>query len=65
MKEYKVLVGYGRECDINREHHKIIRVTAENKDKAVELVDGYFINGMFDDIEDDYLEDSLYAIQTI
>lgn len=63
--EFEVLVCYNRECDLEDDYHAIIRVAAETREEAFGLVDNYSIDGMFDNLEDDYLEDSLHAVQVV
>ena len=65
MKNYRVLVGYNRLEDIDRDYHKIINVKANNVIEAIELTNSYKIIGMFDNIENDYIEDSLFTIKAL
>ena len=44
MKEYEVLVGYNRGCNLEIDYHKIIRVVAGSPKEASELVDNYRID---------------------
>lgn len=64
-KLYEVLVGYLRECDLDRDFHQIIRVEASSKDEAFELIDNYCVDNMFDSLENDFLEDSVFAIEVL
>lgn len=65
MKEYEILVCYNRECDITRRYHKVIRVKAEDMKAACKIIDDYGVCDLFDDIEDDYIEDSLYHVKVL
>lgn len=65
MKIFEVLVSYMREGDYNDDYHAILRVVAKNEEEAIQLVDNYSINNMFDNIEKDYLEDSLHVVNVI
>lgn len=64
-KEFEVLACYNRECDLNDDFHKIFKVVSTTKENALDLVDSYSIENMFDDIEKDYIEDSLYAVRVL
>ena len=64
-KEYEVLSCYNRECNLNRDYHKVFRVVAQSDKEALDLINNYTPNAIFNDIEDDYIEDSLYAIKIL
>ena len=65
MKEYEVLVCYNRNRDVENDYFKVIRVKAESAEIALNLVNGYRINDMFDEFERDYVEDSLYGVKIL
>lgn len=65
MKIFEVLVSYMREADYNDDYHAILRVLAKSEEEAIQLVDNYSLETMFDNIEEDYLEDSLHAVNVI
>lgn len=64
MKQYKVLVSYnrsGKEGDL----YQTINIMADNKQDALNLINNYEIEGLFDNLEDDYTEDTLHAIRIL
>lgn len=62
MKKYKVRFTYNRKHNENEFFTGSIEVIAHNYDNAVDMVDNYEVEGLFDLVEDDYIEDSLYVI---
>lgn len=58
----KIKVGYNRKCDVKRDFFKIITIMATDKAVAIGKVENYSTNGIFDQIEDDYIEDTLYVV---
>ena len=65
MKIFEVLASYMRDFDSNDDYHIVLRVQAENEEEAFELVDNYGLENMFDDVEEDYLEDTLHAVKVL
>lgn len=63
MNEYEILVCYNRESNSDKDFYKTIIVKAKSYENACMLVNNYEIENMFDAIENDYLEDSLYSVR--
>ena len=65
MKEFEILVSYMRECDQERDYYTVVKVIAENQQIAEKMVDEYLIEGMFDRLENDYIEDTAHVVKTL
>lgn len=63
--EFEILVSYMRACDQEHDYHKVIRVEANDQSVAESMVNDYLIQDLFDNFEDDYLEDTLHVVRTL
>lgn len=59
----RIKVGYNRERDINKDYFKTIIVMTTSREMAISKINDYSVKGMFDSLEGDYIEDSLYVVE--
>lgn len=65
LKEFDILVAYNRRCNTEKDYFTVIGVSAEDRQQAINMVQDYEIDGMFDNIPEDYILDTLHPIRCL